>query len=77
MSDPIHKHVIADIERYQENVFAQTQRVLREATLNQTPCAGANDEIATVVKKLTDELLATVLHASSMHMLNSFARSDH
>ncbi len=77
LSDPIHKHVIADIERYQENVFAQTQRVLREATLNQTPCAGANDEIATVVKKLTDELLATVLHASSMHMLNSFARSDH
>ena len=73
------------VERYQEKMGAFGHRVLREtdeavaglpAAEVPAALAAANGRVAAELRERTDELLAKVLHTTSMGMRNGFSMSD-
>lgn len=76
LADAQYAAALPHIERYQQSVVAQARRILLLAQKNDTSREVANDEVACMVRKETDDLLGKVLFEASMGMKNAFSRSD-
>ena len=76
LSNASYAAALPHVERYQFNLVSKARRVIAQTLKNGTSQEDANEEIAGITRKLTDELLASVLHEASMAMKNSFQRSD-
>lgn len=76
LADACFNYSIPHIERYQQEVVAQCYAVILKTRRAGSSRAKANQEIADIVRKLTDHVLNEVLYEASMHMRNRFSRSD-
>ena len=76
LADAQYGAALPHIERYQEAVVAQACAVLLAAEREGTSCEEANERVAQLVRKETDNVLGKVLFEASMGMRNSFSRSD-
>ncbi len=87
MADSCYPNSIAHVERYQMKVQSLGHGIIKKYDAKikskkvnyekaRSLCEEANKEIAEMVKKETDDLLAKVLYEASCNMKNSFARSD-
>ncbi len=87
MADPYFNHCQIFIERYRNRVMNAGYKMLREtdeafAGEERSPAEAAafleqaNQKMADLLQKETDEVLAKVLQEVSCHMRNGFARSD-
>lgn len=75
------------IEQYNEKVMSASHRILnkydpmireeKDPQKVRSLCERANDEIAEMLQKYTDEALSRALYFRSNDMKNSYARSDH
>ena len=85
LADAHFSRCASPIERYQNRVQAQGQRMLREfdrAFAENAPADAAawqedcNRQLADMARQETDKVLAQVLYQASMEMKNGFSRSD-
>ena len=76
LADASYVSSLPHVERYAEKLVSEARRILFETEKNGTAPERANEEIAALTRKLTDELLGRVLHEASMGMRNAFSRSD-
>ena len=81
LSDAAYSFTASHIERYQNKVAIAGHRLIREydqrfMDAKDTTLEEANEAIAAMLRKETDDVLDKVLYEASMHMKNAFARSD-
>lgn len=82
LSDPHFNLAEIHIQRYQESVQSKASRIVKitwdEYLEKKDPSvfAKANEEIAALAKEESEKCLEHVLYENSMHMKNSYARSD-
>lgn len=82
LGDPHYNHTIVHIERYQNKTMTLNHMVIKkyDAKFNKIKDISvlkiANQEICDQIKECTDDLLDKLLYEVSMHMKNSFSRSD-
>ena len=76
LADAHYAAALPHIERYQQAVVAQACAILLAAEREGTSREEANERVAQLVRKETDEVLGNVLFEASMGMRNSFSRSD-
>jgi len=85
LADGDYGSCIALIERYQMHVLSQGRAVIRNADLRLASASPsdqaaimeqANQEIADMAAKETEDVLGKVLFQASMHMRNAYSRSD-
>lgn len=76
MSDACYSSAMPHIERYQQDLVAQCYGIILQAQNSGSSREEANQRIADIVRALTDDVLDKVLFEASMHMRNSFSRSD-
>lgn len=76
LADASYAASLPHVERYQQSVVAESFGILARAQKNGGSREEANEEVARVVRKETDELLGNVLFEASMGMKNAFSRSD-
>ncbi len=83
LADHCYGSSIAIIERYQSSLQAKAQQIILncdrefEKSGDLSLLMKANEEIAELTRRLTDEVLAQVLHQASITMKNYYSRSDH
>ena len=76
LADSSYGASLPHVERYQDAVAARALSVLQDAEQSGSSREAANEQIAQIVRSLTDDLLDKVLFETSMRMRNAFARSD-
>lgn len=76
LADASYGSSLPHIERYQQAAAAQSYALLVDAQTAGTSREDANERVARLVRRLTDDVLGKVLHEASLHMRNAFARSD-
>ncbi len=81
LADPYFNSSAILLERYSNKVMNYSHFILNkydkfDNSLDEKELEKANDEIAKMVQEETDKTLNDVLYVSSMHMKNSFSRSD-
>ncbi|MCR5490574.1 MAG: C69 family dipeptidase [Bacilli bacterium] len=82
LTDAHYRTCIIYVERYQEHLQAEASRIILQADKSYMAnkdiegLSKANDEIAKLTKKATDDCLDKVLYTASCNMKNGFARSD-
>ena len=81
LSDAAYSYTSSHIERYQNKVAIAGHRLIREydqrfMDTKDTTLEEANEAIAEMLRRETDDVLDKVLYEASMHMKNAFARSD-
>ena len=76
LADASYASSMPHVERYQQSVVAQSYGILQRAQKSGLSREEANEKVARVVRKETDELLGNVLFEASMGMKNAFSRSD-
>ena len=76
LSDASYASSLPHVERYQTNLVSSARRIIACALNEESSHEEANEEIARIARKLTDEFLGSVLHEASMGMRNAYLRSD-
>ena len=76
LADSSYGSSLPHIERYQQAAAAQAYAVLLDAQDSEGSREEANEQVARLVRTLTDDVLGKVLHEASLRMRNAFARSD-
>ena len=82
LADAAYSFTASHIERYQNKVAIAGHRLINEydqrfmTAKDTTSLEAANEAIADMLRKETDDVLNKVLYEASMHMKNAFARSD-
>ena len=76
LADASYPTSLPHVERYQEKLVAKATHILANARNKGVSHEEANEEVARIVRNLTEELLSHVLHEASMGMDNGFTRSD-
>lgn len=77
LADAQYAASLPHVERYQNHVVWEALAILRAAQREGSPHEEANQQVAQLVRRLTDDLLAKVLFEASMGMRNGFHRSDY
>ena len=82
LADHSYNTCIQHIDRYQNTVFTEGRRIVREydakiaETGDMSLCQKANDELAAMAKKETISTLNKVLYEASVTMKNGYNRAD-
>ncbi len=83
LADAHYHEAMADVERYQEKVGGMGHHMLKETDAAAASAAdvhamleAANEKMAELLKKETDDLLDKVLFCASMGMKNAFSKDD-
>lgn len=75
LADAQYAAALPHVERYQEKVVAEARAILTAAE-RASSLEEANEQVAHMVRRNTNDLLNKVLYEASMGMKNAFSRSD-